>query len=59
MRSILKIFLKLIIGRWTYEYKKDYFIDRVSSVDIDNLTPIEALSLLNNLVQDANNLKEG
>ena len=42
-----------------YEYKKDYFIDRVSSVDIDNLTPIEALSLLNNLVQDANNLKEG
>ena len=38
-----------------YDYKKDYFIDRI--IDIDNITPIESLSLLNNLIKDAKNFK--
>ncbi len=41
-----------------YDYKKDYYIDRILSIDIDNLTPMESLSLLNELVKDAKNLKE-
>ena len=40
-----------------YDYKKDYFIDRIINIDIDNLTPIEALSLLNDIIKDANNFK--
>ena len=41
-----------------YDFKKDYYIDRILNIDIDNLTPIESLSLLNNLIKDAKNLKE-
>ena len=41
-----------------YDYKKDYFLDRIISIDIDNLTPIESLSLLNTIIKDAKNLKE-
>ena len=39
------------------DYKKDYYIDRVSKIDIGSLTPIESLNMLNNLVEDAKNLK--
>ncbi len=39
------------------DYKKDYFIDRIINIDIDTLTPIEALTTLNNLIKDAINLK--
>ena len=41
-----------------YNYKKDYFLDRIINIDIDNITPIEALSLLNQLIEDAKSLKE-
>lgn len=41
-----------------YDYKKDYFIEKIINIDIDNLTPIESLSLLNDLIKDAKNLKE-
>ena len=40
------------------DYKKDFFIDRIKNVAVNNLTPIEALNLLNSLVEDAVNLKE-
>lgn len=40
------------------DYKKDFFIDRVKNVAVNQLTPIEALNLLNSLVEDARNLKE-
>ncbi len=40
------------------DYKKDYFVDRIKNIDIQNLTPIEALNTLNNLVEDARSLKE-
>ncbi|WFA09729.1 DNA mismatch repair protein MutS [Tissierella sp. Yu-01] len=40
------------------DYKKDYFLDRIKNIDIHNLTPIEALNTLNNLVEDAKGLKE-
>ena len=40
-----------------YDYKKDYFIDRIINIDIDNITPIESLSLLNNLIKDAKNFE--
>jgi DNA mismatch repair protein MutS len=40
------------------DYKKDFFIDRVKNVEVNQLTPIEALNLLNSLVEDARNLKE-
>lgn len=40
------------------DYKKDFFVDRVRNVEVNQLTPIEALNLLNSLVDDARNLKE-
>lgn len=40
------------------DYKKDYFIDRIKNIDIQNLAPIDALNTLNNLVEDAKGLKE-
>jgi DNA mismatch repair protein MutS len=40
------------------DYKKDYFIDRVKNIDIDNMTPIDALNTLNGIVKDARNLRE-
>jgi len=40
------------------DYKKDYFMDRIRNIDIQTLTPIEALNILNNLVDDAKSLKE-
>lgn len=40
------------------DYKKDYFIDRIKNIDIDSTTPKEALSILYNLVEDANSIKE-
>lgn len=40
------------------DYKKDFFIDRVKNVAVNQLTPIEALNLLNSLVEYARNLKE-
>jgi len=40
------------------EYKKDYYLDRIINVDINNLTPIDALNLLSSLIDDAKNIKE-
>lgn len=40
------------------DFKKDYFVDKVKNIDVQNLTPIEALNTLNNLVEDAKNLRE-
>lgn len=40
------------------DHKKDYFIDKIINIDIDSLTPIDALMTLNNLVEDAIELKE-
>src|SRR5699024_5588353 len=40
------------------DYRKDYFLDKIIDIDINELTPMEALEVLNNLIQDARNLKE-
>lgn len=40
------------------DYKKDYYLDRIINIDIDNLTSREALSTLYNLIDDAKRLKE-
>lgn len=40
------------------DYKKDYFVDRIKNIDIHNLTPLEALNTLSNLVEDAKSLRE-
>ena len=40
------------------DYKKDYFLDRIINADIQNMTPLDALNLLNNLVSDAKELRE-
>lgn len=40
------------------DYKKDYFLDKLIDIDIDSLTPIEALTTLNSLIDDAKKLKE-
>lgn len=40
------------------DYHKNYYIERVSNIDIQNITPIDALNLLNSLIKDANRLKE-
>lgn len=40
------------------DYKKDYYMDKIRNIDIQNIRPIDALNILNNLVEDAWNLKE-
>ncbi|MBC8590539.1 DNA mismatch repair protein MutS [Lachnospiraceae bacterium NSJ-29] len=40
------------------DYKKDNFINKIINIDIDRLTPIDSLTILNNLIQDAIDLKE-
>lgn len=40
------------------DYKKDFFIDRIKNVNVNDLTPMDALNILNNLVLDAKKLKE-
>lgn len=40
------------------DYKKDYYIDRIKNIDITKLTPIDALTTLNTLIEDAKILKE-
>jgi DNA mismatch repair protein MutS len=39
------------------DYKKDYYVDRILNLDIDNITPKEALNLLYTLKEDAKNLR--
>lgn len=40
------------------DYRKDYFIDKIISVDISKLTPIEAINILYELIEEAKKLKE-
>lgn len=40
------------------DFRKDYFIDRIVNIDINNVTPMEALNQLNNLITDAKGLRE-
>lgn len=40
------------------DYKKDYYVDRIRNIEIHTITPIEALNILNSLIEDAKNLKE-
>lgn len=39
------------------DYRKDYYIDRIINLDIDNLTPRDALNILYDLKKDAKSLK--
>ncbi len=39
------------------DYRKDYYIDRIINLDIDNITPREALNILYDLKKDAKSLK--
>ncbi|MBC7087291.1 MAG: DNA mismatch repair protein MutS [Tissierellales bacterium] len=40
------------------DFKKDYFIEKISNIDINSLTPIKALNILNELIVEASKLKE-
>ncbi|MGM0395559.1 MAG: DNA mismatch repair protein MutS [Bacillota bacterium] len=40
------------------DYRKDFYVDRIRNIDINGLTPMDALNTLNNLVEDARKLKE-
>lgn len=40
------------------DYRKDYFLERISTIDVQNLTPIDSLNLLNNLIEDSKKLRE-
>ncbi|GFN37136.1 DNA mismatch repair protein MutS [Tepidimicrobium xylanilyticum] len=40
------------------DYKKDYFIDKVKNLNVNHLTPIEAINILFELVEEAKKLKE-
>lgn len=40
------------------DYKKDYFLDKIIDINIDSLTPIETMTILNSLIDDAKKLKE-
>ncbi|WP_353095231.1 DNA mismatch repair protein MutS [Tissierella praeacuta] len=39
------------------DYKKDYYLDKVLNLDINSMTPIEALNILYSLKEDAKNLR--
>jgi len=39
------------------DYRKDYFVDKVVNIDINSLTPVEAINTLNNLIKDAKSLR--
>ncbi len=41
------------------DYRKDYFLDKILGIDINNLTPIDAINTLNNLIGDAKSLRSG
>ena len=40
------------------DYKKDFYIDRIRNIHINEMTPMDALNTLNNLIDDAKKLKE-
>ena len=40
------------------DYKKDYFIEKINNLNINNLTPIEAMNILYKLIEEAKKLKE-
>jgi DNA mismatch repair protein MutS len=40
------------------DYKKNYFIEKISNININSLTPINAMNTLNDLVKEALRLKE-
>jgi DNA mismatch repair protein MutS len=40
------------------DYKKNYFIEKISNININSLTPLNAINLLNDLVNEALRLKE-
>ena len=39
------------------DYRKDYFVDKVLNLDVDNITPRDAQNILYGLVKDASALK--
>ncbi|MBU5426611.1 DNA mismatch repair protein MutS [Tissierella pigra] len=39
------------------DYKKDYYVDKILNLDIDNMTPKEALNILYSLKEGAKNLR--
>lgn len=39
------------------DYKKDYYIDKIVNINLDNVTPRESLEILYNLVDDAKTLR--
>ncbi|TJX62963.1 DNA mismatch repair protein MutS [Soehngenia saccharolytica] len=40
------------------DYKRNYFIEKISNININSLTPINAMNILNDLVNEALKLKE-
>lgn len=40
------------------DYKKDYFVDKITNLDVTNLTPIEAINILHDLTEEAKKLGE-
>jgi DNA mismatch repair protein MutS len=40
------------------DYKKNYFIEKISNINVNSLTPLNAINLLNDLVNEALRLKE-
>lgn len=39
-------------------YKKDYYIEEIRKINIDDLTPIESINILNKLIKEAKDLEE-
>jgi len=40
------------------DYRKEYFINKIKNINIDKLTPIESMTILNELIRDASEFKE-
>ena len=39
-------------------YKRDYYIDEIKNIDVNELTPLESLNILGKLIKDAKTLEE-
>lgn len=39
------------------DIKKDYFVDRIANINVDEMTPMDALTLLDSLIKDASKIK--
>lgn len=57
-KSVKKLSNSTIGQKTLFEVKQDNFVRDLSEININNLTPMESLNLLDRIIEDAKNLKD-